>query len=77
MAVSRSAWPKPLASAGVWSGLSPWPTRPDALPQERIWITNEIIHNPSVNDHLREMDVLFIDVDHGVKDFSGVAQAMW
>ena len=22
-------------------------------PQERIWITNEIIHNPSVNDHLR------------------------
>ncbi|MFN7899259.1 MAG: 4-hydroxy-3-methylbut-2-enyl diphosphate reductase [Synechococcaceae cyanobacterium] len=42
-------------------------------PSERIWITNEIIHNPSVNDHLREMDVLFIPVDGGVKDFSEVA----
>ena len=42
-------------------------------PEERIWITNEIIHNPSVNDHLREMNVEFIDVDEGVKDFSGVA----
>ena len=41
-------------------------------PHERIWITNEIIHNPSVNDHLREMDVEFIAVDQGVKDFSGV-----
>ncbi|MEY3768510.1 MAG: hypothetical protein RLZZ11_1580 [Cyanobacteriota bacterium] len=42
-------------------------------PTERIWITNEIIHNPSVNDHLREMDVLFIAVEGGVKDFSQVA----
>jgi len=42
-------------------------------PSERIWITNEIIHNPSVNDHLREMNVLFIPVEKGVKDFSGVA----
>jgi 4-hydroxy-3-methylbut-2-enyl diphosphate reductase len=42
-------------------------------PSERIWITNEIIHNPSVNDHLREMDVQFIQVDEGVKDFSDVA----
>ena len=42
-------------------------------PTERIWITNEIIHNPSVNDHLREMNVLFIPVDGGVKDFSNVA----
>ncbi len=41
-------------------------------PDERIWITNEIIHNPSVNDHLREMNVEFIAVDQGVKDFSGV-----
>ena len=37
-----------------------------------MWITNEIIHNPAVNDHLREMDVLFIPVEKGVKDFSGV-----
>ncbi|MFN6132590.1 MAG: 4-hydroxy-3-methylbut-2-enyl diphosphate reductase [Synechococcaceae cyanobacterium] len=42
-------------------------------PSERIWITNEIIHNPSVNDHLRDMDVLFIPVEEGVKDFSEVA----
>ncbi|MEB3350817.1 MAG: 4-hydroxy-3-methylbut-2-enyl diphosphate reductase [Cyanobacteriota bacterium] len=42
-------------------------------PSERIWITNEIIHNPSVNDHLREMDVCFIPVEGGVKDFSEVA----
>ena len=42
-------------------------------PSERIWITNEIIHNPSVNDHLREMNVLFIPVEQGVKDFSDVA----
>jgi 4-hydroxy-3-methylbut-2-enyl diphosphate reductase len=42
-------------------------------PSERIWITNEIIHNPSVNDHLREMNVQFISVENGVKDFSEVA----
>ncbi|MEB3270228.1 MAG: 4-hydroxy-3-methylbut-2-enyl diphosphate reductase [Synechococcus sp.] len=41
-------------------------------PSERIWITNEIIHNPSVNDHLRAMDVRFIAVEDGVKDFSEV-----
>ena len=41
-------------------------------PHERIWITNEIIHNPSVNDHLRAMDVQFIAVEDGVKDFSEV-----
>ncbi len=42
-------------------------------PSERIWITNEIIHNPSVNEHLREMDVLFIQAEGGVKDFSCVS----
>ncbi len=42
-------------------------------PEERLWITNEIIHNPSVNDHLREMDVQFIPVEQGVKDFSGIS----
>ena len=41
-------------------------------PNEQIWITNEIIHNPSVNDHLRRMNVRFISADNGVKDFSGV-----
>ncbi len=41
-------------------------------PNEKIWITNEIIHNPSVNDQLRKMDVLFITEEKGIKDFSGV-----
>ncbi len=44
------------------------------FPTERIWITNEIIHNPSVNQRLREMAVQFIEVDGDQKDFSGVAQ---
>ncbi len=44
------------------------------FPTERIWITNEIIHNPSVNQHLREMQVEFIEVTDGEKDFSGVGQ---
>ncbi|WP_320675220.1 4-hydroxy-3-methylbut-2-enyl diphosphate reductase [Prochlorococcus sp. MIT 1341] len=42
-------------------------------PNERIWITNEIIHNPSVNDHLRGMNVRFISAEGGVKDFSEVS----
>ncbi|AFZ32351.1 4-hydroxy-3-methylbut-2-enyl diphosphate reductase [Gloeocapsa sp. PCC 7428] len=42
------------------------------FPQERIWITNEIIHNPSVNQRLREMQVGFISVEDGKKDFSVV-----
>ena len=42
------------------------------FPQEKIWITNEIIHNPSVNKRLKEMNVDFIPVHQGVKDFSVV-----
>lgn len=44
------------------------------FPNERIWITNEIIHNPSVNQRLREMEVGFIQLNHGEKDFSIIAQ---
>ncbi|BAU14746.1 4-hydroxy-3-methylbut-2-enyl diphosphate reductase [Leptolyngbya sp. NIES-3755] len=44
------------------------------FPTERIWITNEIIHNPSVNQRLREMNVLFTPVINGQKDFSEVAK---
>jgi 4-hydroxy-3-methylbut-2-en-1-yl diphosphate reductase len=43
------------------------------FPSERIWITNEIIHNPSVNQNLRDMQVEFVPVtDAGEKDFSVV-----
>jgi len=44
------------------------------FPIERLWITNEIIHNPSVNQRLREMDVNFVPVAEGIKDFSGIGQ---
>ncbi len=42
------------------------------FPTEQIWITNEIIHNPSVNQRLREMQVGFIEVEKGEKNFSVV-----
>lgn len=42
------------------------------FPTERIWVTNEIIHNPSVNQRLREMKIEFISVKQGEKDFSVV-----
>jgi 4-hydroxy-3-methylbut-2-enyl diphosphate reductase len=42
------------------------------FPTDRIWITNEIIHNPSVNQRLREMEVGFIPVIEDNKDFSSV-----
>ncbi|MBD2005652.1 MULTISPECIES: 4-hydroxy-3-methylbut-2-enyl diphosphate reductase [Cyanophyceae] len=42
------------------------------FPSERIWITNEIIHNPSVNKRLQEMQVGFIALEEGKKDFSVV-----
>lgn len=42
------------------------------FPTQRIWITNEIIHNPSVNQHMQNMQVEFIEVKQGEKDFSVV-----
>ncbi|MBT9314339.1 4-hydroxy-3-methylbut-2-enyl diphosphate reductase [Leptothoe spongobia] len=44
------------------------------FPNQRIWITNEIIHNPGVNQRLQEMNVQFIQVMNGIKDFSVVEQ---
>jgi 4-hydroxy-3-methylbut-2-en-1-yl diphosphate reductase len=41
------------------------------FPDKQIWITNEIIHNPLVNDKLRQMEIGFIPVSaDGSKDFS-------
>lgn len=46
-----------------------------AYPGQRLHITNEIIHNPGVNQRLKEMDVQFIDADvEGNKDFSAVKE---
>ncbi|EDX86240.1 4-hydroxy-3-methylbut-2-enyl diphosphate reductase [Synechococcus sp. PCC 7335] len=44
------------------------------FPEQRLWITNEIIHNPEVNQQLKAMDVHFIEVKTGTKDFSGVGR---
>jgi 4-hydroxy-3-methylbut-2-enyl diphosphate reductase len=44
------------------------------FPTEQIWITNEIIHNPSVNQHLRNMEVQFIPVNGKEKDFTVVGK---
>jgi 4-hydroxy-3-methylbut-2-enyl diphosphate reductase len=45
------------------------------FPTEKVWITNEIIHNPSVNARLKEMEVQFVPVNSdGSKDFSGIEQ---
>ena len=42
------------------------------FPTERIWMTNEIIHNPSVNQRLQKMNVNFVPVEDGTKDFTVV-----
>ncbi|PZO14343.1 MAG: 4-hydroxy-3-methylbut-2-enyl diphosphate reductase [Leptolyngbya foveolarum] len=44
------------------------------FPNQRIWITNEIIHNPEVNEQLKAMNVQFVELVNGEKDFSGVGQ---
>lgn len=42
------------------------------FPSERIWITNEIIHNPTVNKRLAEMEVQDIPIENGQKLFDVV-----
>ncbi|EEF43313.1 4-hydroxy-3-methylbut-2-enyl diphosphate reductase, chloroplastic [Ricinus communis] len=42
------------------------------FPDEKIWITNEIIHNPTVNKRLEEMNVENIPLEEGRKQFEVV-----
>ncbi|KAF7840911.1 4-hydroxy-3-methylbut-2-enyl diphosphate reductase, chloroplastic [Senna tora] len=42
------------------------------FPTEKMWITNEIIHNPTVNKRLEEMKVQNIPLEEGVKQFDVV-----
>lgn len=43
------------------------------FPDRHIWITNEIIHNPVVNENLRRKNIRFVPVaDDGTKDFSSI-----
>ena len=43
-------------------------------PDSNLWITNEIIHNPTVNKRLADMGVQFIQETPDGKDFSGVKE---
>lgn len=43
------------------------------FPDSKMHITNELIHNPGVNEKLEEMDVEFVPVQaSGLKDFSNI-----
>ncbi|CAL0329218.1 unnamed protein product [Lupinus luteus] len=42
------------------------------FPTESLWLTNEIIHNPTVNKRLEEMKVQTIPVEEGKKQFEVV-----
>ena len=44
-------------------------------PDQDIWMTNEIIHNPSVNNHLSRMNVKNT-YKKWIKDFSSVSSAI-
>ncbi|KAI4367654.1 hypothetical protein MLD38_023365 [Melastoma candidum] len=42
------------------------------FPTEKIWITNEIIHNPTVSKRLENMDVKNLPIEEGHKQFDVV-----
>eukprot|EP00607_Mallomonas_marina_P007171 CAMPEP_0182416328 /NCGR_PEP_ID=MMETSP1167-20130531/589_1 /TAXON_ID=2988 /ORGANISM="Mallomonas Sp, Strain CCMP3275" /LENGTH=388 /DNA_ID=CAMNT_0024588993 /DNA_START=249 /DNA_END=1415 /DNA_ORIENTATION=+ len=44
------------------------------FPDQTLHITNEIIHNPQVNERLDDMDVQFIQNNNGQKDFESVKE---
>ena len=49
-----------------------WAAR-DAYPEKKLHITNELIHNPGVNEMLGDMDVAFIEkLDGGGKAFETI-----
>jgi len=43
------------------------------FPERKIWITNEIIHNPLVNENLQRKNISFVPLNDGAKDFSKIA----
>ncbi|KAK7264327.1 hypothetical protein RJT34_31934 [Clitoria ternatea] len=43
------------------------------FPNETLWLTNEIIHNPTVNKRLEEMNVQNVPVEDGKKQFEVVS----
>lgn len=62
-----------MATAGVSSGLRMAYEARQAFPSNKIYITNEIIHNPEVNQRLRELDVNIIEEDANKgKDYSNI-----
>merc|ERR1719393_285185 len=54
---------------GLW--MSSWAAR-DNYPDNVVHITNELIHNPGVNDILHDMDVKFIEKTATGKRFEAV-----
>lgn len=42
------------------------------FPDRQLWITNEIIHNPMVNQQLQAMGIRFVEQRNGQKDFSQI-----
>eukprot|EP00435_Cladocopium_sp_Y103_P050024 s493_g15.t1 len=47
----------------------------DFFPDKNIWVTNEIIHNPSVNKQLSDKGMKFVQTtSDGTKDYSGVQE---
>ncbi|CAJ1364880.1 unnamed protein product [Effrenium voratum] len=47
----------------------------DFFPEKNIWVTNEIIHNPSVNQQLSDKNMRFVETKtDGSKDYSGVEE---